>query len=105
MENDKTEECVWGLETSCKGEVVFRSVLNNMLNVPICNKHYRQHLGITLLADNDYGSIQDILQMSEEEVENTTLILALSGTSDKELAQKVLEFYNQEKTEEKVENE
>jgi len=58
--------CVWQMGTKCDGNVSNKSLFSGQIKIPICEKHFHEHLEITGM--NEYGiDIDDILDMSSKQ--------------------------------------
>lgn len=77
--NDAEEElyCVWELGSPCGGEVKMRAQWKG-INLPVCEKHYQEHLDILMLVGNGMNP-NKVLNESPEWRKKQALIVKLSG--------------------------
>jgi len=70
--------CVWLLGTDHGGETEKRLMFDKQLEVPVCEKHFKEHKRIMMLVANNYD-IEEVVEMDPEEIAKLAITLELSG--------------------------
>jgi hypothetical protein len=83
-EPKKKLKCIWNLGTPCSDDVILRKMFKKaetgvpQIEIPICSKHFEEHMEIMLLHKSGYDT-EEILQQTPEWRRQQVLIIKLSG--------------------------
>lgn len=70
--------CVWNMGTDCAGEVSTELMFRGQLQVPVCGKHYNEHLKLSLLIKESGRDTEELLELTVEQ-RDEELAKALNG--------------------------
>ena len=59
------QQCVWNMEGACNGSVERRAMFNAQITVPICDKHFHDHVVVIALHSAGYDSEEIMAQTGE----------------------------------------
>lgn len=59
-------KCVWNMGTDCDGDVDNRTMFNQQLTIPACDKHFREHQVVMALHSTGLD-IEEVMEMTVEE--------------------------------------
>ena len=85
--------CVWNMGSDCGGEVSEEPMFRDQLKVPVCSKHYEEHLKLMLLIKDSKNTTEDLLKLTQEE-RDKELVKLLNGRDEKEALAEMLELEN-----------